>query len=49
MDSTYKCILDNLYDDVYCVDRERKITYWNKEPSALPATLLKVCSSDGIE
>ena len=27
---TYKEILDNLYDGVYFVDRERRITYWNK-------------------
>lgn len=26
----YKSILDNLYDGVYFVDRERRITYWNK-------------------
>jgi len=26
----YKEILDNLYDGVYFVDRERRITYWNK-------------------
>jgi diguanylate cyclase (GGDEF)-like protein/PAS domain S-box-containing protein len=26
----YKDILDNLYDGVYFVDRERSITYWNK-------------------
>ena len=26
----YKTILDNLYDGVYFVDRNRKITYWNK-------------------
>jgi diguanylate cyclase (GGDEF)-like protein/PAS domain S-box-containing protein len=26
----YRTILDNLYDGVYFVDRERKITYWNK-------------------
>ncbi len=30
MDNTYKNILDNLYDGVYFVDQERKITYWNK-------------------
>ena len=29
-DDTYKEILDNLYDGVYFVDRERRITYWNK-------------------
>ena len=27
---TYKEILDNLYDGVYFVDCERRITYWNK-------------------
>lgn len=26
----YKEILDNLYDGVYFVDRDRRITYWNK-------------------
>ncbi len=26
----YKGIIDNLYDGVYFVDRDRKITYWNK-------------------
>ena len=26
----YKDIIDHLYDGVYFVDRERKITYWNK-------------------
>jgi diguanylate cyclase (GGDEF)-like protein/PAS domain S-box-containing protein len=26
----YKSIIDNLYDGVYFVDRERVITYWNK-------------------
>ena len=26
----YEGILDNLYDGIYFVDRERKITYWNK-------------------
>lgn len=27
--SFYKDLVDNLYDGVYFVDRERKITYWN--------------------
>src|SRR5512142_1670458 len=26
----YKDIIDNLYDGVYFVDRDRVITYWNK-------------------
>ena len=26
----YKSLLDNLYDGVYFVDRDRKITYWNR-------------------
>ncbi|OGW40746.1 MAG: diguanylate cyclase [Nitrospirae bacterium GWD2_57_9] len=26
----YKSLLDNLYDGVYFVDRDRRITYWNK-------------------
>jgi diguanylate cyclase (GGDEF)-like protein/PAS domain S-box-containing protein len=29
-DNFYHAILDNLYDGVYFVDRDRKITYWNK-------------------
>ena len=29
-DHFYHTILDNLYDGVYFVDRDRKITYWNK-------------------
>ncbi len=26
----YKSLLDNLFDGIYFVDRQRKITYWNK-------------------
>src|SRR5512139_2403015 len=26
----YKSLLDNLYDGVYLVDRERRINYWNR-------------------
>lgn len=29
-DDFYKKLLDSLYDGVYFVDRDRKITYWNK-------------------
>lgn len=29
-DTFYKHLLDNLYDGVYFVDRERRILYWNK-------------------
>lgn len=25
----FKCILDTLFDGVYCVDKNRQITYWN--------------------
>jgi PAS domain S-box-containing protein len=28
--SFYKDVIDNLYDGVYFVDRERVITFWNK-------------------
>jgi diguanylate cyclase (GGDEF)-like protein/PAS domain S-box-containing protein len=34
-DSFYKKLLDNLYDGVYFVDLERKITYWNKSAESL--------------
>lgn len=30
MDERYKAILDNIYDGIYFVDAERRITYWNK-------------------
>lgn len=30
LDSNYKEILDKVFDGVYLVDRERRITYWNK-------------------
>jgi PAS domain S-box-containing protein len=26
----YKSILDDLYDSVYFVDKDRRITYWNR-------------------
>jgi diguanylate cyclase (GGDEF)-like protein/PAS domain S-box-containing protein len=29
-DGFYKKLLDNLYDGVYFVDRDRRITYWNR-------------------
>lgn len=29
-DSFYKTLLDSLYDGVYFVDKDRRITYWNK-------------------
>jgi diguanylate cyclase (GGDEF)-like protein/PAS domain S-box-containing protein len=29
-DGFYKMLLDNLYDGVYFVDRDRRITYWNR-------------------
>jgi diguanylate cyclase (GGDEF)-like protein/PAS domain S-box-containing protein len=29
-DGFYKTLLDNLYDGVYFVDRDRRITYWNR-------------------
>lgn len=28
--SLYKALIDNLYDGVYFVDRQRRITYWNR-------------------
>lgn len=26
----YRGILDNLHDGIYCLDDERRITYWNR-------------------
>jgi diguanylate cyclase (GGDEF)-like protein/PAS domain S-box-containing protein len=40
-DGFYKNLLDNLFDGVYFVDRERRITYWNKgaeELAGFPAS-----------
>jgi len=34
-DSLYKRLLDSLYDGVYFVDRERRITYWNRAAERL--------------
>ncbi|MFH1958360.1 MAG: GGDEF domain-containing protein [bacterium] len=31
----YKSVMDNLYDGVYFVNRDRKITYWNKAAEKL--------------
>lgn len=31
----YKILIDNLYDGVYFVDRDRRITYWNKSAERL--------------
>jgi PAS domain S-box-containing protein len=30
IDFNYKDLLDNMYDGLYVVDRDRKIIYWNK-------------------
>lgn len=30
MESVYRNLLDNLYDGAYFVDRDRRITYWNR-------------------
>lgn len=34
----YKKLIDNLYDGVYFVDRDRRITYWNKGLKGLQDT-----------
>ncbi len=48
----YKKLLDNLYDGVYFVDRERRITYWNKGAERITgyaaADVLKKRCSDNI-
>ncbi len=46
-----KTLLDNLYEGVYFVDRERKITYWNKGAERITGytaqeVLGKSCSDD---
>ncbi len=38
-DDFFKSLLDNLYDGVYFVDRNRKITYWNKGAERLTGYL----------
>lgn len=49
--SFYKNILDNLYDGVYLVDRDRRITYWNRGAERLTGyqaseVLGKFCSDN---
>ncbi|MDO7786310.1 sensor domain-containing diguanylate cyclase [Desulforamulus aquiferis] len=49
--SFYKDLLDNLYDGVYFVDRDRRITYWNQGAERLTGysseeVLGKVCSDN---
>lgn len=50
-DIFYKTLLDNLYDGVYFVDKDRRITYWNKGAEGItgyPASDVvgKHCSDD---
>ena len=47
----YKTVLDNLYEGVYFVDPERRITYWNRGAeriSGYPSEMVigKSCSED---
>jgi len=37
-ESFYQDLIDNLYDGVYFVDRDRVITHWNKAPRNSPDT-----------
>ena len=50
-DAFYKTLLDNLYDGVYFVDKDRRITYWNKGAEGITGYLAsdvvgKHCSDD---
>src|SRR5260221_1955047 len=51
-DGFYKNLLDNLYDAVYFVDRQRRITYWNYAAEQLTgysaAETLGRCCSDNL-
>ena len=48
----YKQLMDSLYDGVYFVDRERRITYWNKSAERLTgysaAEVMGRCCSDNL-
>ena len=50
--SDYKRLLDNLYDGVYFVDCDRRITYWNKAAETLTgykvSEVIGTCCSDNI-
>jgi diguanylate cyclase (GGDEF)-like protein/PAS domain S-box-containing protein len=50
--SFYKTVLDNLYDGVYFVDRDRRITYWNKGAERISGfqadLVIGSCCSDNI-
>jgi len=51
-DDFYRKILDNLYDGVYFVDPERRITYWNKGAERISgfsaAQVIGRCCADNI-
>ena len=51
-DHFYKELLDNLYDGVYFVDRQRRITYWNRGAERLTGygseEVLGRCCADNI-
>jgi len=48
----YATLLDNLYDGVYFVDRERKITFWNQAAERITgftkSEVLGTCCSDNL-
>lgn len=48
----YKALLDNLYDGVYFVDRERIITYWNRGAERITGYTLEqvmgTCCADNL-
>ena len=51
-DTPYKSCLDNLYDGVYFLDPNRKITYWNKAAERLTGyradEVLGTCCKDNV-
>ncbi len=51
-ESLHKTLLDNLHDGVYFVDRERRITYWNKAAERISgysaAEVLGSCCADNL-
>jgi diguanylate cyclase (GGDEF)-like protein/PAS domain S-box-containing protein len=52
LNTFFKDLLDNMYDGVYFVDRERRITYWNKGAERITgysgADVVGQCCADNI-
>jgi PAS domain S-box-containing protein len=42
-DEFYRQLIDNMYDGVYFVDRDRTITYWNQRSEWMTGATMSYC------